>query len=61
MKSFYELRKAIKNNDWNEISKCLQAESFKLLIEGDIGHEEFVAVKNAEEDYTVVKKLRSSN
>ena len=60
VKSFYELREAIKNSDWSEISKCLQAESFKLLIEGDIGHEEFVAVKHAEEDYTVVKNLRAA-
>ena len=60
VKSFYELREAIKNGDWSKISKCLKAESFKLIMEGDIGHEEFVAVKNAEEEHSVVKKLRAA-
>ena len=59
VKSFYELREAIKNSDW-AISKCLQAESFKLLIEGDIGHEEFVAVKHAEEITPLLKTLAAA-
>ena len=44
VKSFYELRKAIKNNGGMKYQNVFK-QRVLLLIEGDIGHEEFVAVK----------------
>jgi hypothetical protein len=59
-KCFLELRKAVSDLDWDAISKCLQLKALKSLSDGDLGYEEYITARTAEEENNILLKLRAA-